>query len=233
MKKVGIIGLSIASALLIALIVVVVLVLTFFAMMFLGNDAETEYAKSSQWNCDNQSFDTAYVDFYKNKVSEIKEKYSLNCEEEWYKESHDDDSIITAYLYNDQYTIYILFANRGICGDFTVKMFYYGDGKEAPGNDGVQSSLISFVHDLTKSVAFDSRTDDGKNHFEQLYNECLEENKPAASYVYHFDELVGYIGYTVGLSKDNYGYYYKMQKDSNIKIPANAFKFQGLLKPIQ
>ena len=67
MKKVGIIGLSIASALLIALIVVVVLVLTFFAMMFLGNDAETEYAESSQWNCDNQSFDTEYVDFYKNK----------------------------------------------------------------------------------------------------------------------------------------------------------------------
>ncbi len=199
--------------------------------MFFTNDENIEYAESSQWNCDNQSFDTAYVDFYKNKVSEIKEKYSLNCEEEWYKESHDGDSIITAYLYNDQYTIYILFANRGIYGDFTVKMFYYGDGKEAQKDDGVQSSLISFVHDLTKSVAFDSKTDD-KNQFEQLYNECLEENKSAASYIYHFDDLVNYVGYTVGLSKDNYGYYYKMQKDSDVKILANVFTFQGILKPI-
>ena len=228
MKKASIIGLSIALSLLIALIVGIV---AFFAIMFFTNDENIEYAESSQWNCDNQSFDTAYVDFYKNKVSEIKEKYSLNCEEEWYKESHDGDSIITAYLYSDQYTIYILFANRGIYGDFTVKMFYYGDGKEAPENDGVQSSLISFVHDLTKSVAFDSKTDD-KNQFEQLYNECLEENKSAASYIYHFDDLVDYVGYTVGLSKDNYGYYYKMQKDSNIKIPANAFTFKGILKPI-
>lgn len=232
MKKVGIIGLSIASALLIALIVVVVVVLTFFAIMFFTNDENIEYAESSQWNCDNQTFDTEYVDFYKNTIGELKARYALDCDEIWEERSHKDDRIITAYLYNDQFTIYILFANRGIYGDFNVKMFYYGDGKEAQKDDGVQSSLVSFVHDLTKSVAFDSKTDD-KNQFKQLYNECLEENKSAASYIYHFDDLVDYVGYTVGLSEDNYGYYYKMQKDSNIKIPANAFKFQGLLKPIQ
>ena len=123
MKKVGTIGLSIASALLIALIVVVVVVLTFFAMMFFGNDAETEYAKSSQWNCDNQTFDTEYVDFYKNTIGELKARYALDCDEIWEERSNKDDRIITAYLYNDQFTIYILFANRGIYGDFNVKMF--------------------------------------------------------------------------------------------------------------
>ena len=206
--------------------------LLFFTIMLFTNESNVEYAKSSGWNCDIQNFDIHYAEFYKNKIVELKEKYNLECEEKWDQSYHDGDSIITAHLYNNYYTIYILFANRGLYGDYTIKLFYYGDDGESLKNYEMQHPLISFINDLTTSVAFESKTDDCKNRFEQLYDECYEKSKSSASYIYHFDDLVGYVGYTVGLSKDNYGYYYKMQKNSEINILANAFIFEGILTPI-
>ena len=48
----------------------------------------------------------------------------------------------------------------------------------------------------------------------------------------HFDELIGYVRYAAYLNEMNKGYYYKMQKDSTIKVPSNRFVFEGLLKSL-
>ena len=211
---------------------IILCIILFFSSLLMSS-CGMEYAKDSGWNRDIQNFDTKYVEFYKDKVAELKEKYSIDCVEKWEQKDGDaGECILTASLYSDSYTICLLFANRRHFGDFEVKLYYYGENEESLSDYESQRPLVSFINDLTKYVAFDNKIEGDENHFERLYNECHKQSQSVASYIYHFDDLVGYVGYGVGVSKDNYGYYYKMEKNSELEILANSFVFEGLLKPI-
>ena len=86
---------------------------------------------------------------------------------------------------------------------------------------------------MTNAVAFDTKADG--NHFEQLYMQCKEQNVPGSKGItdlYHFDQIVGDIGYRIRIESETYGYYYKMQKNKELEILSNRFTFNGLLKPL-
>jgi len=103
-------------------------------------------------------------------------------------------------------------------------------------NEGYSSEQTAreLANEITNSFAFDAKTD--KNYFKALYDECIKntaDETPHASYKYHFDDLIGNVGYYVALNKDNFGYYYKMQKNSDLDILSNHYRFEGLLKPLE
>ena len=175
-----------------------ILCIVLFISSLLMSSCGMEYAKDSGWNRDIRNFDIQYVEFYKDKVAELKKKYRIDCVEKWEQNDKDDgECILTACLYSDSYTVCLLFANRVHYGDFDVELYYYGENEESLSDYESQRPLVSFINDLTKCVAYDSKIEGDENHFERLYNECRKQSKPVASYIYHFDDLVGYVGYGV------------------------------------
>ena len=56
---------------------IILCIILFFSSLAMSS-CGMEYAKDSGWNRDIQNFDTKYVEFYKDKVDEVKEKYSID-----------------------------------------------------------------------------------------------------------------------------------------------------------
>ena len=132
-------------------------------------------------------------------------------------------------MFNDEFTIIIRFNNGEELAFYKIDLYYYGDSAASRENFENQRSLVNFINDFTNYVAFDTKTD--KNYFEALYYECCEEKTFASNY-YHYDSIVGNVGYYICLNTDAFDYYYKMQEDGDCMAICNCYRFEGLLKSI-
>lgn len=218
------------------LVLSLVIIFAFFMFMLLLsvltlNDGA--YYKSSGWSCSNDDFYERYVAVYKERIRELQDLYKIDCLEYSESREYDKDVITTHYLYNDLFTVCILFANRsdGEYAEYKIKLFYFGDENNSLHDYEAQENLVGFINELTAEIAFDAQSELSSNPFEALYDECVEEGKSSARRNHHFDHIVGYLGYSVNLRNDSHGYYYKMQKNSDFVIESNVFSFDGLLKP--
>lgn len=217
---------------------VLVMAAPLILLPLLSGDEEA-YCEASGWNCTNEEFENSYMPFYLSRIDELQEEYNIVCEKKIERTSSKDQIYFVLYLYNDYFTMKLLLANRhyGSHGDYMLELYYYGEDKETLIDYEKQKNLVSFVNDLTHEFCFDTKKEEHENHFERLYLECIEagvDNGMGASYEYHFDHIVGYIGYKVFVNSEDgmARYRYKLQKNENADIFANGFCFNGLLKPI-
>lgn len=204
----------------------------FFAIVGFESREDAKYAKASGWNCSQEKFCDEYAALYKAKIQELKTTYEIDCNEDIEQYNSGNDNILTVNLYNDEFTIVMRFGNFGLYGGYYVDLYYYGSDSGDLDDYGNYKHLVDFINDLTTYVAYDTRSEESDNHFEKLHDECIQLELKNNSYMYHFDHIVGDVGYSVGLKKDNYGYYYKMQKNSSVNILSNSFSFEGILKPL-
>ena len=201
-----------------------------------------EYFETTGWYCTHDEFQL-YCDLYKAKIEELKSIYGIECDDKEEKRLYIDSdvSVYEINMFNDEFTIIIRFNNGEELAFYKIDLYYYGDSAASRENFENQRSLVNFINDFTNYVAFDTKTD--KNYFEVLYNECKKsDGKPTVNYSYqydssasnnyHYDSVVGNIGYSVTLNYNAYGEYYKMQGDSNCMAFCNHYRFDGLLKPI-
>ena len=209
-------------------------VVYFLDSLYSQISSEDDYIKSSNWNCTNEEFVEEYVEYYNSKIEELKAFYGIECLEIVKMQEHDNHIIYIKQFYNDEVTIEVLFANRsGLYGDYWVELYYFSENIDDLNNYEKQKKYVDFANDLTNAVAFDTKTD--KNHFEALYFECLNQTKidfQAASNIYHFDQIVGDVGYGVAVHSDSYDYYHKIEKNENYDFLSNRFTFNGILKPL-
>ena len=189
------------------------------------NDAE--YKDSSNWNCTNEEFETIYVGEYTRIVEELANKYGINYNQLTKAYMDRGDFYFWLDLYSDEFTVELRFVNLGSHGKFHVNLYYFSQNIDDLNNYEKQKKYVDFINDLTNVVAFDTKTD--KNHFERLYAECEYID---VSYIYHFDHIVGEVGYVVSIGRESDGYYYKMQENEELEILSNRFTFDGILKPL-
>lgn len=71
-----------------------------------------------------------------------------------------------------------------------------------------------------------------ENYFEKLYSDCIENDVKGTGYKYHFDHMIGYVGYNVATETSMGGYYYMMQKNSDNEILSSFYGFEGILKAL-
>ncbi|MBO7305068.1 MAG: hypothetical protein J6V09_07605 [Clostridia bacterium] len=204
----------------------------FFAIVGFESREDAKYAKASGWNCSQEEFCGEYIALYKAKIQELRILCGIDCNVDIKQSNSDGNNILSVNLYNDEFTIVAYFANFGMYGDYSVDLYYYGINSADLDDYEKYRNLVDFINELTMYAAYDTKTEENCNHFAKLHYECIQQELKNNSYMYHFDHIVGDVGYSVGLKKDNYGYYYKMQKNSSVNILANSFSFKGILKPL-
>ena len=211
--------------------------LAFLLLLFLLFGPTDKYAENSGWSCSNEEFVDVYCEEYMKLIDTLKQKYNIVCEEEL-RESRDRDGVFKGFhiiLYDDVFTIWIAFTNQNSYGYYHATLYYFGND-EAPFSDyESQRRYVEFINDLTHSVAYDTKQEECANHFEKMFFENLQitDGKPVSSYHYHFDDLVGYVGYLVNNDTHVDGSVYKMQGNPDIDYPCSKFEFEGILKPIE
>ena len=198
------------------------LILAIF-IIFYEND---EYEKATCWSCSNEEFADVYYAEYLAIVDTLWQKYGITCEKE-IEERHGENGALDGFtieFHNDVAMVSITFNNHNSYGTFRIRLYYFGND-EAPFSDyESQRIYVEFINELTHSVAYDTRQEECANHFEKLFfdNAQKGDDRHGSSYDYHFDEYIGYVGYTV---INNYYY-------TDPDIPCNEFIFNGALKPL-
>ena len=184
---------------------------------------DTDYYKQTNWQYTDQEFMDLCFPLYLEKVEALKEVYEIECAIKVDLMPFGAD----IYLYNENFTMSLFLANRGYCGDCRLELYFYGDD-DTLYNYEEQKKYVNFLNDMTIFAAFDTKTE---NRFDSLFAECLEKNETFASDRYHFDTLIGNVGYDVSLGRTQDSYYYMMKGNSEVKIKSNRYRFEGLLKP--
>ena len=94
-------------------------------------DGSQKYVEATNWNCDEDKFYSDYFTSYQNKIQELKVLYGIECTEILEQYNNENDNIAVLYLYNDLFTIRLIFANRdGYYGDYSINLFYYGENED-------------------------------------------------------------------------------------------------------
>jgi len=205
-------------------------------------ESPEDYYKDSNWSCTNEEFNDMYMPAYLAKIEELKQKYNIECTQIFEEKDYKRDVGYKIYLFSDAFTIDLFFANRsflswdgapaGGYGAFRVHLYYYGNEAVDLKDYEKQRTLVDFINEFTRYVAFDTRSEECDNHFERLYLDCIKNGEEHASYVIHFDELIDYVYYGVDLEICGAEWWYKMQKDHDVHILSNSFEFEGILKPL-
>ena len=205
-------------------------------LLFLVMGPTDKYAENSGWSCSNEEFVDVYCEEYMTLIDTLKQKYNIVCEEKL-KEMRDRDGELSGYilkLYDDVFTFSILFDNRNYCGKYGATLYYFGN-EESPFSDyESQRRYVEFLNELTHSVAYDTKQEECANHFEKMFFENLQitDGHSASNYYYHFDDLVGSVGYVV-VNDTFVDGSNKMQGDPDIDYQCSIFEFEGILKPIE
>lgn len=199
--------------------------------IWIDNQIELSYMRSSNWDCDLETFHSQYYSLYYQKLQELKSTYQLDCEEIIERR----EAGYSIYLYDDSYTIVVSCSSSSECGSCFLGLTYYNPNPDELFGYEQQRNLVNFINDFTNYVAFDARIE--SNEFELLYQNCLtiDKGEPIYSSNYiHFDNYLGNVGYVVCFDLEGYeeSYFYKMQKDSTVQIPSVSYSFYGLLKPL-
>lgn len=189
-----------------------------------------EYYQTTGWSYEEEEFDNVYIEKCINKLQELKGLYNIDCSELIEHKDHYYD----VYLYNDLFTIKILLSYGKSYGKYSICLYYYGDEEHPLEDYESQKNLVNLVNDFTNYASFDSKTD--QNHFERLHMESVQKSSgdhSSASDKYHFDHVIGYVGYSAGVYCNNGGYYYKVQKNSELDVLSNNYAFDGILKRLE
>ena len=200
---------------------------------------DSEYYLSSGWNCEEGEFEEVYTKVYSEKISALKEKYNIECEEKidiYYREK---DCRMDITLCNERFTLRVVLRDDfEDFGSLSVTLACF-DGEEHSIDDySSHEDIINLANEFIRDVGYDVKSEESENHFARLYTEIKEKNS-YGSYYYHFDEILGYVGYDVSLKLSGYGFYYdyinRDNRDENVEIKkiANVFEFDGILKPLE
>ena len=199
--------------------------------IWIDNQIELSYIRSSNWDCDMETFNSQYCLLYDQKLQELKNTYQLDCEEIIER----SESGVSFFLYNDCFTIIIGCSANDLYGTYKVELYYYNQNQDELYDYENQRALVNFINDFTNYVGFDVRSK--SNQFELLYQNCLTIDKGEPIYssnCYHFDNFIGNVGYVVDfdLEGDRFPYYYRMEENSDLRMPSVYYSFDGLLKPM-
>ena len=185
-----------------------------------------EYALSTNWHCTKEEFIENYLPLYVDKVEELKAFYDVECvltvDILYYYG-------INICLYNEVFTADMFLICRDSHATISSNLYFYGN-ESTLFNYNAQKVYVDLINDFVNYVAFDTKADE--NRFASLYLQSMQKEEKCASDHYHFDELVGYVGYSVDLDKDTFGNYYMCRGDFELETRANCFSFEGLLKPL-
>ena len=195
-------------------------------LLFSPNDFN-EYSEGARWNCDSDLFYSSYVPLYFEKIDELRNHYGIECSEIINQTDIEGDNIVEIFLYNEKFTIALLVAKRGYYGHYRLQLYYY-DLQDA----ATRNNVVNFVNDLTQYAAYDTKSEESENYFEKLYSDCIENDVKGTSYKYHFDHMIGYVGYDVATETSMGGYYYMMQKNRDNEILSSFYGFEGILKAL-
>ena len=93
---------------------------------------------------------------------------------------------------------------------------------------------MDFINELTHYVGFDTKENENSNYYEKLYFDVIngDSDRKGDRYNYHFDHLVGELGWQVVTDSDSYEHYYQMTDGADRELTANLFSFKGLLRKI-
>ncbi len=205
-------------------LIVLIIALIFSFLLY----EDVSYYEGSEWNCSEEEFREKYVDLIDTKVCNLKEKYNLVCE---YKIETPPDSsgcIIKVTLFDETFTMDFVFGCKTRYGYYLANLYFYGNGEDDLTNYDAQKVYVDFLWELTDLVAYDINSE--TNIFEDSFNYCMQNNVEGFNENIHFDSLVGYIEYGVGLKCEHYGYFYKLEGNSDLEIQSNVYSYKGLLK---
>ena len=198
-----------------------------FMDRLLGGDED--YYKQSNWECTDEEFSTVYYDLYQAKIDELKQVYQIECET---LVEHPEDRVYYIYLYSDIFTINFDFYNCNGYGSIKAKLYYFETANTSLDDYESQKPYVDFLNDFINYAGFDTITDN--NQFEVLYQAgTTGSEREDKSNFYHYDSLVGNVGYYTILDYDGGGWYYRAEKNKECNLISNVFAFEGLLKPLQ
>lgn len=186
---------------------------------------DPSYYKKSNWSCNADEFYGRYFYVIDNKITELQAKYGIDCEK---RVETPEKDIIFYYLYTDTFTCSFRFTSNVQWGTYWGKLYFYGSDESQLDDYSAQKNLVDFLNEATHFFGYAIGNEE--NIFEQQYNYCIENGVDKSAVNLHFDQYVGYVTYGVGLKKDDCGYYYKVEKNSDLEIKANRYTFEGLLK---
>lgn len=220
-------------SIIVAVLTVIVLFIVPLVAIIYNNESNASYYLSSGWNCDNEKFKTMYSNRYGEKISELKTLYNLHFEEKLeviLNEEYDGITLVFS-LYCEEYTIIFKLASFGDLGTVDANVYYFCDDANKCELENIQA-LLSFTNEFINYVSFDSIKDG--NEFVRLFAESKSkpDGEQFESNRYHYDSMIGNVGYYIDLTSKDRSYYYMMSKDTSIERMACSFGFEGLLKPI-
>lgn len=197
----------------------------FVGFFALDTEISCSYYKGTEWDCTSEEFIRDYWPTYREKLETLCEEHGIEADTHITK----NGDCITVLLYNEQATVDVTLNGGNLYGTYSVNLYYYTE-KGASSAYTEMLPYVSFINDFTRFAAYDTKADEHPNHFLRLYEEALaSDSSPAASYSYHFDKMVGYIGYkTHTADKDNYHYMGMRDFDADER-PCISFCFKGLL----
>ncbi|MBQ8299262.1 MAG: hypothetical protein IJX99_05285 [Clostridia bacterium] len=206
------------------------------ATFIIGNVIETnrynEYIEGQNWDCfdDPERFIEHYKPLYESKIEELKQNYSIECEEKLIQEPPYGTKweMLRYYLYNEDFTIELKVTSSG---HIKATLYFYGNEELSYDYEDYEH-LVNFLNDFICYASFDAKKD--CNYFKVLYDKTKSEGKIAENEEFHFDDFVGSLYYYVSTARvKTGGYYYMAEFDSSVEKMNYGVEFNGLLQPIE
>ena len=217
----------------VAILTVIVLFVVPLTIIIYNNESNASYYLNSGWNCDNEKFKTFYSSRYSEKISELKALYDLHFDEKLEVISNEEYDGVTLdfSLYCEEYTILFRLESFGALGTVDANVYYFCDDTNKCELENIQA-LLSFTNDFINYVSFDSIKDG--NELVRLFVESKSkpEGEQFESNRYHYDSVIGNVGYYVSLIPQDWSYYYMTNGDEDIGKYGFRFGFEGLLQPL-
>ena len=209
----------------------VLIVATFVIDNVIESNRYNEYIEGRNWDCfdDSERFIEHYKPLYESKIEELKQKYSIECEEKLIQEPSGTKWVdLKYYLYNEDFTIKLWMSNAG---EIDATLYFYGNEELSYDYEDYEH-LVNFLNDFICYASFDAKKD--CNYFKVLYDKTKLEGKIAENEEFHFDDYVGSLYYYVSTIRvKTGGYYYMAEFDSSVEKTNYAAEFSGLLQPIE
>jgi hypothetical protein len=175
------------------------------------------YRNASNWTVTDDVFMQQYLQFYTSSITMIYNKYDFEYTQEV---AIEEDNRFSITYQNDCEVIKFIFLNdRGGFGHYRSNYYYFNDDLEGIFFYEHHNAILAFVSEINSIVSFDYQGD--VDTYYDLYVNHLTHQQN--TYFYHFDSVVGYIGY--GVTWNNHF----SDAESRWYI---SFGYTSLLKPI-
>ena len=196
--------------------------------LLINLDKNGQYYLGAGWDCNDETFANEYYPLYYSEIQRLKALHGLECQErvDWDYDTMGNPKV-TFYLYCEEYTFRLKLLGGSI-GYYDGYLYYYAEDRSTDKYEEFKP-LVEFLNDFTNYAAYDTKTD--CNHFEKMFNDAISNGEKYSSFYYHYDSVIGNVGYYVQLTQEK-GYYYMAEFNSDIEKTCYLFSFDGLLKPL-